>query len=117
MHFLADESCDFLVVRALRNAGHDVVAVVETCPEETDETILGLAVSQGRILLTEDKDFGQLVYAATRHTSGVVLIRFPSYARTTLPDMLLDTINHVGERLIGAFVVMQPGGPRIGRSP
>ncbi len=63
MRFLADENCDFAVVRALRAAGHDVVAIVEISPRAEDNVVIDLAMREGRILLTEDKDFGQLVYA------------------------------------------------------
>ena len=45
MRFLADESCDFAVVRALRAAGHDVKAVVETHRGATDESVIALALS------------------------------------------------------------------------
>ncbi len=45
MRFLADESCDFAVVRALRAAGHDVKAVVETQCGATDESVIALALS------------------------------------------------------------------------
>jgi len=61
MRFLADESCDFSVVRALRAAGHDVETVTETCRGAPDEIVTQLSVQTRRILLTEDKDFGQLV--------------------------------------------------------
>lgn len=63
MRLLADESCDFSVVRALRGAGHDVIAVAELFPSLDDSLILDLALREQRVLLTEDKDFGQLVYA------------------------------------------------------
>ena len=63
MRFLADESCDFAVVRALREAGHDVAAVRELSLGVADDVVINLAVRENRILLTEDKDFGQLVYA------------------------------------------------------
>lgn len=43
MRLLADESCDFGVVEALRNAGHDVLAIVETAPGSTDQQVLELA--------------------------------------------------------------------------
>ena len=64
MRFLADESCDFAAVHALRMAGHDVVAVSEFARGAEDTTVVDAARSQRRILLTEDKDFGQLVFAA-----------------------------------------------------
>jgi len=76
VRFLADESCDFAVVRALRGAGHDVVAMAETAPRAEDEAVAGLAARDGRVLLTEDKDFGRLVYAEARPSAGVILIRF-----------------------------------------
>jgi len=64
VRFLADESCDFAVVRALREAAFDVVAVVEHSPGATDDQVIALSVNEQRVLLTEDKDFGQLVFAA-----------------------------------------------------
>lgn len=66
--FLADESCDFAVVRALREAAFDVVAVVEHAPGAADDQVIALSVKEGRVLLTEDKDFGQLVFAANRES-------------------------------------------------
>ncbi len=85
MRFLADESCDFAVVRALRAAGHDVVAITEISPRATDEGVMELAIREGRILLTEDKDFGQLVHANQAAAGGVFLLRFPARARADLP--------------------------------
>ena len=65
MRFLADESCDFAVVTTLRAAGHDVTAVAEISPRAKDPTVLGLARSEARVLLTEDKDMLEdLVLAA-----------------------------------------------------
>jgi predicted nuclease of predicted toxin-antitoxin system len=63
VRFLADESCDFAVVRALRTAGHDIHAVAELLSGLDDAAVMSLALRERRVLLTEDKDFGQLVYA------------------------------------------------------
>src|SRR3990172_11285931 len=104
MRFLADESCDFAAVRALRAAAHDVMAVAEISPRAEDETVIDLAVREGRILLTEDKDFGQLVYAAGRHSSGVVLIRFPARARAGLGRAVVDLARRPEASLRGRFI-------------
>ncbi|MBI4492331.1 MAG: DUF5615 family PIN-like protein [Chloroflexi bacterium] len=117
MRFLADESCDFSVVRALRAAGHEVLAVAEISSGAADEVVIDLAVRQGRILLTEDKDFGQLVFANAQPSGGVILMRFPARARGRLPKTVVDVTEQVGERLMGSFVVVQPGRSRISRSP
>ena len=80
--FLADESCDYAVVRALTSRGHEVLLVAELSPRADDEQVIGLALREERVLLTEDKDFGQLVHAAGFPSVGVVLLRFPTGARS-----------------------------------
>ena len=64
LQFLADESCDFAAVRALRTEGFDVLSVAEAMAGADDESVIALSLRDNRILLTEDKDFGQLVFAA-----------------------------------------------------
>ena len=81
LRFLADESCDFAAVRALRAERFDVLSVAEIMSGAQDERVIELALRESRILLTEDKDFGQLVFAAGRESVGVVLIRFAAGAR------------------------------------
>jgi predicted nuclease of predicted toxin-antitoxin system len=56
--FLAGESCDFAVVRALRAEGYDVLAVSEVMRRSDDRELIDQASRERRILLTEDKDFG-----------------------------------------------------------
>jgi predicted nuclease of predicted toxin-antitoxin system len=113
--FLADESCDFAVVKALRAAGYDVTAIAEINSGATDEIVLGLARSETRALLTEDKDFGLLAYAGGQQTSGVILIRFPANARSTLARVVVEVVAELGDRIDGAFVVVQPGRARLSR--
>ena len=111
--FLADESCDHSVVRALTRLGLDVLAVAELSPRADDETVIGLALRDGRILLTEDKDFGQLVYASGLPSPGVVLLRFPARARSRIGEAVAEFVTRRGEDLPGRFIVMQPGKIRM----
>jgi predicted nuclease of predicted toxin-antitoxin system len=115
MRFLADESCDFAVVRALRNAGHDVLAVAEIAPAAADDSVLAMAIRQKRVLLTEDKDFGQWVYADKRSSAGVVLLRYPPQTRQRIADLVVRLVKRHGKQLAGCFVVVQPGRVRVGR--
>ena len=117
MRFLADESCDFAVVRALRGASHDVAAIAELSPAAKDDAVLALSRSEARILLTEDKDFGVLAYAGGQETAGVVLIRFRADARKQLGQALVSLVSEIGERLSGSFVVIEPGRARISKPP
>ena len=70
MKFLADESCAGPVILALREAGPDVVAIAEIAKGATDEQVLELAVNEKRVLITEDRGFGELVYARGRSSAG-----------------------------------------------
>jgi predicted nuclease of predicted toxin-antitoxin system len=117
MQLLADESCDFSVVRKLRAAGHDVTSVSEIAPGATDDAVIEFALREKRVLITEDKDFGQLVFAAAKSNSGVIFVRFPAAARAFLPDAVLSLVNSEQDRLFGAFVVVQPSRIRITRAP
>jgi predicted nuclease of predicted toxin-antitoxin system len=80
MNFVADESCAGPVVRALREAGHDVLSIEEVEKGATDEQVLQRAVDEKRVLITEDRDFGELVYARGRSSAGVMLVRFQKTA-------------------------------------
>ena len=79
--------------------------------------LTAVALASGRILLTEDKDFGQLVYANGQASRGVILIRFPSQARSQLGPTVVAAVEQAGERLFGSFVVIQPGRVRISQHP
>ncbi|HWP00688.1 MAG TPA: DUF5615 family PIN-like protein [Methylococcus sp.] len=113
MRFLACENCDFAVVRALRDAGHDVVAVRDTKPGEPDEAVISLALRESRVLLTEDKGFGQLVFASAVESPGVVFIRFPASARQDMARTVVKLVETSAEKIMGRFVVVQPGRIRI----
>jgi len=117
LRFLADESCDFAVVRALRAIGYDVLAVSEVTTRSDDRELIEQAARERRILLTEDKDFGWLVFVSLIASPGVILIRFPGNARQSLARMVAQVVNEQGENLVGAFVVVQPGHIRISRKP
>jgi len=115
LRFLADESCDFAVVRALRASGYDVLAVSEYMQRSVDSDLLEQAYQENRILLTEDKDFGWLVFVSHSASAGVILIRFPGNQRSKLAQSVLQLVQDYGEKLSNAFVVLQPGQVRFSR--
>ena len=113
MRFLADESCDAAIVGALRSAGHDVNAIVELSRGATDRVVLERALADRRVLITRDKDSGELVFAAGARASGVLLIRYPPSARSGLPHAVLDVVAAREGELLGSFVVIAPSGVRL----
>ena len=74
------------------------------------------AYAEQRILLTEDKDFGWLTFVAHAESVGVILIRFPAGARSTLAASVSELIAQYAAELNGAFVALRPGSVRISRS-
>ena len=106
MKFLADECCDTGIVASLRSDGHDVSYVLKKKPGIHDHTVLLDAYNKERILLTEDKDFGELVYRLKKPTIGIVLMRIDVKERHMKWPRLKKLIDNYKERLPGHFVVI-----------
>jgi predicted nuclease of predicted toxin-antitoxin system len=78
--FVADESVDRQIVEAVRRLGYAVVSIAESAPGIADENVLGRANDAQSVLLTADKDFGELVFRQCRLHAGVVLLRLAGLA-------------------------------------
>ncbi|MEA3349724.1 MAG: DUF5615 family PIN-like protein [Chloroflexota bacterium] len=113
MRFLADECCDTALVEALRENGHDVLYVVESMRGTTDEKVLARAFSEERLLITEDKDFGELVYRFQHPARGIILLRFDVSERAFKITRLRELLEHEAQQLPGAFVVLEIEKVRI----
>ena len=115
MKFLVDESCDFAVVRALRQEGYDVLAVCEMAPSMADREVIQLAGKAKRTLITEDKDFGQIFHSFTGKEHTVILIRYPNNIRKELSGDVVSLIKSYGKKIVGCFVVLQHGRIRFSK--
>jgi predicted nuclease of predicted toxin-antitoxin system len=113
MNFFADESVDHPIVERLRDDGHDVLAVAEMAPSIPDETVLAQANQRRDLLLTGDKDFGELVFRQHRVTAGVVLIRLAGLSAGAKAGIVSAAIRDHGAELLHAFTVISPGMVRI----
>jgi predicted nuclease of predicted toxin-antitoxin system len=92
--FHANENIEAEVVAFLRRGGHDVTYAAEVDPRASDEEVLSRAAAEGRILLTCDKDFGELCFRRGEPVSGVVLIRgrdATARGRVALLERLFDS--------------------------
>jgi predicted nuclease of predicted toxin-antitoxin system len=106
LQFLADECCDAGLIGSLRDAGHDVTYVTEQYASSTDDEVLLRAYKEERVLLTEDKDFGELVYRLEKPSAGIVLIRIDVKDRHLKWPRLRSLIENYEERIPGHFVVI-----------
>jgi len=115
--FFADPSGAGPVILALRQAGHDVLVIAEVEKRAVDERVIERALSERCVLITEDRDFGDLVYGHGRQSAGVIFVKFHSRARHAKPTAVVEAVAKLGVRLQDAFVVVEPGRVRIGRRP
>lgn len=113
MKLIADESVDRPIVDRLRLDGHDVVYVKELTPSITDDAVMQLANDDGCLLLTGDKDFGELVYRLGRVHGGVVLHRLAGLTNEKKAQTVAKVFHDHAAELAGAFTVIAPGVVRI----
>jgi predicted nuclease of predicted toxin-antitoxin system len=107
MRLLANEKLPREAVLALRAAGHDVAWAAEDCPSVADASVLAQAVREARVLLTQDKDFGDLAFRSRLPAScGIVLFRIAPF-----PDAVSKMAVRVlaGASFEGRFVVVEEG--------
>src|SRR4051794_18268712 len=84
MRFLANENVSTTVIQGLRDHGHDVLAVKESLCGEKDPAILARAQAEQRLVVTHDKDFGELAFRfGLPAECGVILLRLTG----SNPDM------------------------------
>ena len=105
MLFLVDESTGKAVVRHLRHLGYDVLAAGEIMPQADDPHVLSLALQEKRILITNDKDFGELVYRSGQGHHGVLLLRLQDESQGNRVRVTTAVLEQCGERLAGCFTV------------
>ena len=115
MKFVADESVDFPIVERLRQDGHSVWAVVEMDSGISDDLVLDHANRQNAVLLTADKDFGELVFRLNRLSLGVVLVRLAGLPPKYKAEIVARAIAEKGEELKGAFSVITASALRVRR--
>jgi predicted nuclease of predicted toxin-antitoxin system len=113
MRFLIDESADTRVATHLRHLGHDVTTVAgdhATALEDID--VLAIAQQEQRILITDDRDFGELVIRRRQPHAGVIYFRL-SNTRLALRVARLDyVLTHHSDQL-DQFLVITDASVRV----
>jgi predicted nuclease of predicted toxin-antitoxin system len=113
MRFLADENVPVAIVEWIRARGHDVQCASELAPGEPDSSWLGRAESEGRIILTSDKDFGELVFRERRDSHGIVLLRLEALTIKQRLARLGEVWGVIEANPSGRFVVITETRVRV----
>lgn len=113
MRLLADENIPMRAVELLRSMGHDVQSISEIAPSICDKNIMALAEDEKRILLTFDKDFGELVYSSNpRPSCGIILFRIPLKSADYIAKIIVEVLDSRSD-WPGNFSVVEPGRIRL----
>ncbi len=115
MRFLVDECAGPALARWLRDRGHDVYSIYEDSRGIDDNAVITRAVSEGRILITNDKDFGDKVYRDRQIHAGIVLLRLRDDSSSGKIAAMRALLESHSERLERSFVVVTDKGVRFSR--
>ena len=116
MRFLIDRCVGRKLAEWLRERDYDTVESRERGPDPGDQTLLEWAASEGRVLVTIDTDFGELVFARSVPHCG--LVRLPDVPARTRIELMGEVLDRYEEDLEdGAIVTVKGGRIRVSRSP
>ena len=115
MELVADECVGNHIIIRLRADGHSVWSIKEQQRGIGDPSVLQVATNQRRLLLTRDKDFGELVMKKlVAAPFGVILYRLPKFpGGRTQEDIIAETFARYSTQLVGKFTVIQESNVRI----
>ena len=112
MRFLADECLHVEIVAALREAGHEV-ATMAPADAGASDAVLERALREPAILLTADKDFGDVAVGRAGASPGIVLFRRSVADPAGAAARLLAVIQEHGDALYGLHTMITPGRARV----
>lgn len=116
MNILADESVDYRIIYYLRLQSFSVFAVIDNDAAISDSEVLKKANEQNALLITEDKDFGELVFRLKLKHKGIILLRFRHSTIEDQNEKVLETLQKYYQQLLNNFSVLSDKRLRIRRS-
>jgi len=111
----ADECFSGPLFRPVAGSGFDVLRSMDLIPGAQDQDVLALSYRQGRILLTEDMDFGELTVRMGLPTLGVVRVALMPMDKALRADRLIACLLDLGDQIVNALVTIEPTRARVRR--
>lgn len=113
MALVADESVDAGIVEGLRQKGITVFSITEECWGIKDSEVLKIAFQKDSLLITEDKDFGELAFRLKFQHKGILLIRLSDLPRDERLTLAVETIIQHFNKMKNNFSALSKNGLRI----
>ena len=116
MRFLVDESTGPVVAEWLRNKGHDVYSVFSESRGMQDAEVIQKAFADNRILVTNDKGFGEKVFRERQPHRGIILLRLEDERSIVKIEIIRRLLDRYANNLSGNFVVVTENSVRFARA-
>ena len=114
MRFLVDECIPRAIVEALRSRGEEVEWIRDVARQASDREVVSRSVATGAVIITEDRDFGELVYGMGEVVHGIVLVRLSRFAGPvrSISSRIAARICEMNMELVGRMTVVEPDRTR-----
>ncbi|PIU36983.1 hypothetical protein CO005_02095 [Candidatus Roizmanbacteria bacterium CG_4_8_14_3_um_filter_34_9] len=116
MKFLIDESIEYRIVGFLRSLDYNTLSVAESFSSLDDKIILSIAYKESRIIITNDKDFGELIYKLQLPHKGIILIRLFEENYQSKEDKLKLILKKFKSKLQNTFTIVSKNKIRFKKS-
>lgn len=113
MRFLIDENISPVIGDALRAIGHDVTAATMICLGQSDRAVVAIAKAEDRVVISEDKDFGELAFRDGLFPVGLVRLVLPGMTPQEKAARLLDVLAAEAARVTGSLLVVEAARVRV----
>lgn len=113
MKFLVDENVGLSIINFLREQGFDTKSVSELYPSRDDIFIFKEAYRENRIIITNDKDFGYLIFKTELPPISVILLRFEDESISGILKAIKEALKLPKEKLLNHFIVLSENRIRI----
>ena len=113
LRILADENIDSKIIKRLRSLNIDVYSITEESSGITDIEVIQTADAKRAVILTRDKGFGEMVFASSKRSNGVILLRYKPSDLNKIMDFLIGLIDDYRDKLYKKFVVITSRKIRI----
>jgi predicted nuclease of predicted toxin-antitoxin system len=113
MRFLADENISSAVIERLEALGHEVLSIGRIAPGSVDRDVLALAQREACILVTEDRDFGEMVVRQQLTVSGILLLELDRLSNEAEAQRVVDVVTANVDKLSRQLLVLEPSRIRM----
>ncbi len=113
MNFLADENIEYSIISFLIKRKINVFAVRELIKGSSDAEIIEFAASKNLIIITSDKDFGELSFRLHKSNYGIILLRLQYLTPEEKANLLILSLKKLGSNIAGKFIVIEQDSIRI----